>query len=69
MWADLVTSTGLLAALMAGWYVLQRWVRRNVPEMGNEQDILEGRWGCRGCFLVNRCDREAACSQSPSPKS
>ncbi len=50
-----ITGLGLL---MTGWYVVQGWVRRHSPEIGDDCDILEGRWGCGDCILHGRCKRE-----------
>ena len=47
-----------MGLLMTGWYVVQGWVRRHSPEIGEDCDILEGRWGCGDCILHGRCRRE-----------
>lgn len=63
MAADFILAPVLVLGLMAGWFAFQAWVRRHLPGVGKESDILEGRWGCRGCFLSGACDRETECEK------
>ncbi len=64
MATDLLVAAPVILGLMAGWYAFQTWVRRSLPGVGRETDILEGRWGCRGCFLSNACEKEGECGRA-----
>lgn len=61
MLAHLVIATSALGLFMTGWYLLQAWVRRHSPDLPEDGDILEGKWGCQGCLFLHRCKLDEEC--------
>ena len=45
---QLLVTTVAMLALMAGYYFVQNSLRHVSPEMGEDYDPLEDRWGCGG---------------------
>jgi hypothetical protein len=45
-----------LTVLVGGWMLLQEWVRRTSPDLTDESDVLDGRFGCGSCIRRGRCD-------------
>lgn len=73
MIAQLLLTLAIMAALMVGYYLVQRGLRRVSPEIGHNSDVLETRWGCglclfkqrKSCPRHGRCRREAAAPLDP----
>ena len=56
----------LMAALMLGYYAIQRGLRRVCPNATDDYDVLEDRWGCGGCAFSDNCDLETHFHTTPS---
>ncbi len=60
---QLVIAVAGIGLLMAAWFLVQGWVRRHSPEVPEDGDVLEGRWGCYGCLFAGRCRRTCESSE------
>ena len=65
----------LMAVLMLGYFFVQRSLRRVSPEVDEESDVLETRWGCghclfrhrAGCLLHGTCKNTSERQRRPVP--
>jgi hypothetical protein len=46
---------GAFVLLSAAWIGVQRAWRKSFPDVGDDPDVLAGRWGCRGCGHAEGC--------------
>ena len=51
----LAIGIGLMVVLMLLWLGVQHLVRKNSPELPPDCDVLEGKIGCHGCALEDKC--------------
>lgn len=56
MLIQLIVTSAVMLGLMLVYYVVQRGLHRVSPEIPEDCDLLEERWGCNGCALSSACD-------------
>jgi len=55
MFYQLVIAISGIAVLLGFWIVFQNWIRKQTPELSDDCDVLEGRFGCGDCAVSQSC--------------
>lgn len=63
----LVVAIGLILFLMIGWLLVQQLAKKQSPELPEDCDVLEGRFGCAGCALAGKCSRQEQLQKEQFP--